>query len=504
MSSLLNKHRIAALFGVALVAGPVTAALVANGITANAAPLPEAANIASSGVSFAPIVAADKPTVVTITSKMKPTNVGFDAQGGYQPFDEEFRQFFGNQGIPMPQQNPEPASQQMTALGSGFIVDPSGIIVTNNHVIDGAMDIKVTLDDGTELPAKLIGRDAKTDLAVLKIKAPKALPTIGWGDSDRLRAGDPILAIGNPFGIGTTVTSGIVSARGRDLNNGPYDDFIQIDAPINHGNSGGPLVNGQGQVVGINTAIYSPNGGSVGVGFAIPSDEAQKVVAKLIKHGSIAHGVIGVTIQPVTADVAEALGLKQPDGALIATINPDSPAAQAGLKTGDVVTGIDGRAVQSPKDLSRAIADLAPGSETRIDIWRGGKSQNIRLSIGGDKDSQTVASADADGGASASARHAPSFGIGLTDLTADIRQQLNVGPDAKGVVVDSVNPDKAAAASGIQPGDIIVAVNQKPVTSAGDVKAAIVAANRIGRKFVLLLVQRSDMRTFIAVPFANA
>jgi serine protease Do len=509
MPSILNRHKIAALVGVALIAGPAAVGLIADNVAANAAQMPASVNIANAGMSFAPIVAADKPAVVTITTKMKPTNVGLDESsqtGGNSPFDEEFRQFFGNQGIPMPQQTPDPRTQRVEALGSGFIIDPSGIIVTNNHVVDGAMEIKVTLDDGTELPAKLIGRDAKSDLAVLGVKAPHALPVVNWGDSDRLRAGDQILAIGNPFGIGTTVTSGIVSARGRDLNSGPYDDFIQIDAPINHGNSGGPLVDSQGHVVGINTAIYSPNGGSVGVGFAIPSDEAQKVVAKLIKSGSIEHGVMGVVIQPVTADVAEALGLAKPEGALIDKINPDSAAAHAGVKTGDVVTGIDGHAVQSPKDLSRAVADLTPGSRTQVEVWRNGKSQQLSMIMGGDKSDPQTASADSDqtGNADAAVQKVPTLGIGLTDLTADVRQAMNVPPSEKGVVVDTVNPDKAAAASGMQAGDIIVAVNQKPVGSARDVKAAIVAANRIGRKSVLFLVERGGAQTFIAVPFGNA
>ncbi|MCT4541747.1 trypsin-like peptidase domain-containing protein, partial [Pseudomonas aeruginosa] len=235
------------------------------------------------------------------------------------------------------------------ALGSGFIISPDGYIVTNNHVIDNATSIKVTLDDGTELPATLVGADPKSDLAVLKIASPKPLAVISWGDSDRLKAGDQILAIGNPFGIGTTVTAGIVSARGRDLHSGPYDDFIQIDAPINHGNSGGPLVDVEGKVVGINTAIYSPNGGSVGVGFAIPSDQAQNVVVRLMKDGSIHHGFIGVQIQPVTPDVANAIGLATAEGALVAKVEAGTPAGRAGIRTGDVITALGGQAIKSPR-----------------------------------------------------------------------------------------------------------------------------------------------------------
>ena len=323
MTSLLRKHRAAAIVGAAIIVGAGALPFAFN-TTAAVAATAEPGGIIAPGGSFAPIVDSDKPAVVTVTTTMKATDTSSDM--GDSPMDEQFRQFFENQGIPVPQeQAPQhrPAQRAM-ALGSGFIISPDGVIVTNNHVIENATDIKVTLDDGTELPAKLLGADAKSDLAVLKIQAPKQLATVAWGDSDKLKLGDQILAIGNPFGIGTTVTAGIVSARGRDLHSGPYDDFIQIDAPINHGNSGGPLVDRDGNVVGINTAIYSPNGGSVGVGFAIPSNEAKAIVAKLEKNGSIDHGYLGVAIQPVTADVADAVGLSQPQGALVASVN-DGP-----------------------------------------------------------------------------------------------------------------------------------------------------------------------------------
>jgi len=261
-------------------------------------------------------------------------------------------------------------------------VAADGYIVTNNHVIDKASSITVTLDDGTQVPAKLVGADPKNDLAVLKIKPAKPLATVAWGDSDTLRVGDQVLAIGNPFGIGTTVTAGIVSARGRDLHSGPYDDFIQIDAPINRGNSGGPLVDAAGRVVGINTAIYSPNGGSVGVGFAIPSDQAQKVVAELMKDGSIQHGFIGVEIQPVTADIADAIGLRQAEGALIAGVNDGTPAARAGLKAGDIVTALGGSPIKSPRDLSRMVADLSPGTSKSLSVWRTGKTRDLSITVG--------------------------------------------------------------------------------------------------------------------------
>ena len=336
--------------------------------------------------------------------------------------DEQFRQFFEQQGIPMPKQAPQHQDgERGMALGSGFIVSSDGIIVTNNHVIDNAIDIKVTLDDGTELPAKLLGADPKSDLAVLKITASKPLTTLAWGDSDTLKLGDQILAIGNPFGIGTTVTAGIVSARGRDLHSGPYDDFIQIDAPINHGNSGGPLVDHSGNVVGINTAIYSPNGGSVGVGFAIPSDQAQRIVAKLEKSGSIDHGYLGVQIQPVTADVADAVGLTKAEGALVATVNAGTPAAHAGLKTGDIVMTVGSETVKSPRDLSRLVADLSPGAKEAMTVWRNGKTVDLSVTVGGNDGDQKQASAAKD---DSKMQTGPSIGVALADLTPDVRQQL--------------------------------------------------------------------------------
>ncbi|UAX96800.1 Do family serine endopeptidase [Ensifer adhaerens] len=387
MSNILMRYRAAALLGAAVIIAPLSvAAFSGHDVAAAAAPGPAVAATAASGGSFAPIVSADKPAVVTVTTVIKAENTGNDETsqlGGNSPFDEQFRQFFRDQGIPLPDQAPQQRpAQRAEALGSGFVVTADGYIVTNNHVIDKASSITVTLDDGTQVPAKLVGADPKNDLAVLKIKPAKPLATVAWGDSDGLRVGDQVLAIGNPFGIGTTVTAGIVSARGRDLHSGPYDDFIQIDAPINRGNSGGPLVDAAGRVVGINTAIYSPNGGSVGVGFAIPSDQAQKVVAELMKDGSIQHGFIGVEIQPVTADIADAIGLHQAEGALVADVNNGTPAAKAGLKAGDIITAFGGSPVKSPRDLSRMVADLSPGTSKSLSVWRTGETKDLSITIG--------------------------------------------------------------------------------------------------------------------------
>ncbi len=487
MSSLLHKHRLAALVGAAILATPLAlSALPGNHTTAFAQ---AAGGLSAPGGSYAGIVAADKPAVVTITTTMKADPNADD--GTVSPFDEQFRQFFGQQGIPLPPQaqRPQNGGEQM-ALGSGFVISSDGYIVTNNHVIDNAKTIKVTLDDGTELSAKLIGADAKSDLAVVKVTAPKPLTTVTWGDSDRLRAGDQILAIGNPFGIGTTVTAGIVSARGRDLHSGPYDDFIQIDAPINHGNSGGPLVDIDGKVVGINTAIYSPNGGSVGVGFAIPSDQAQKIVAKLMKDGSIKHGFIGVQIQPVTGDVANAVGLAKAEGALVAKVEPDTPAAKAGVRAGDVITALGGAPVTAPRDLSRKVADLSPGEKTKLTVWREGESRELAMTIGGNDTGTEQAAAEP--GKGAKEAQVATIGVGLADITPDVREALNLPRGETGAVIESVSPSKPAADAGLQTGDVIVSVNQAPVKSAKEARTAIAEAGKSGRKSVLLLVQRGD------------
>ncbi|AZO64912.1 DegQ family serine endoprotease [Mesorhizobium sp. M6A.T.Cr.TU.016.01.1.1] len=505
---ILRRHRVAALLGAALIVSPFILPLAPklNGALAETVTPPVTGMTVPNG-SFAPIVAADKPAVVTITTVMKAQSETMsDAApfGDGSPFDDYFRQFFGDQGLPGPRTPPQQQAPRAEALGSGFIVAADGTIVTNNHVIDGATSIKVTLDDGTELPAELVGRDAKNDLAVLKIKSDKTLPTVKWGDSDKLMPGDQVLAFGNPFGLGTTVTSGIVSARGRDLHSGPFDDFIQIDAPINHGNSGGPLMDVSGNVVGINTAIFSPNGGSVGVGFAIPSDQAQKVVAKLMKGGSIQYGYLGVQIQPVTPDVASAVGLGQSSGALVSEVSDGSPAAKAGIETGDVVTSFAGQQIKDPKDLSRAVADVSPGETETLGVWR--KGQNVKISVDVGRNGDDVETASAGGGpetpSAQQGLRAPAIGLGLMDVTPDVRQAMNLAPNQRGALVESVNPDKAASASGIQPGDIIIAVNQAPVRDARQADQAIAQAGKAGKKSVLLLVERGDAQIFVAVPFA--
>lgn len=453
-------------------------------------------------VTYADIVAAAKPAVVTITTEM-PVQASAEGQTpfgpGQAPFDQFFQQFFGQEGPggqPQPQARPQRQTPHGMGLGSGFIVDASGVIVTNNHVIDGATKITVTLDDGRELPATLVGRDAKSDIAVLRITADAPLPVVGWGASDALRLGDGVVAIGNPFGVGTTVTSGIVSARGRDLHNGPYDDFIQVDAAINHGNSGGPLLNAEGQVVGINSAIYSPNGGNVGVGFAIPSAQAEKVVARILANGDIEHGFIGVQIQPLDADIASSLGLKGHDGALIAMVNDGSPAATAGLKSGDVVLGLDAAPVATPKDLSRLVADLAPGATAKLKVWRDGKEVTLPITVGKfAEDTASVAEP-------ASGVDIPALGLSVQSLSAADDQQMGLPEGTAGVLVTALTQDGTAAQKGLAEGDVILSVNQQPVASAQDVTAAVADARAKGRAAVLIGLQRNTNQSFVAVPLA--
>jgi len=498
VSNIIKHRRSAALLGAAIIAGAASLPLAFQS-SASAAPAGASITNPPSNNSFASVVDAGKPAVVTIVTTM--TASGANDGDDNSQMQEQFKQFF-DQGVPQQQGPRSKLGERAEALGSGFIVSPDGYIVTNNHVIANASEIMVTLDDGTELFGKLVGADPKADLAVVKVDAKKPLPTLGWGDSDKLRLGDQVLAIGNPFGIGTTVTAGIVSARGRDLHSGPYDDFIQIDAPINHGNSGGPLVDGSGKVVGINTAIYSPNGGSVGVGFAIPADEAKFIVSKLQKDGSIDHGYLGVHIQPVTQDVADAIGLAKAEGALIADVAKNSPASRAGLKQGDAITAMDGKPVTTPRELSRVVADLSPGDSEKLTVWRDGKSVELSVAIGGnDVEKPQPAAAN---GAEKVVPSGPRIGVSLGDITPEVRKRLGLATDLQGAVIAEVSLDKTADEAGLKPGDIVLSVNDKTIHDANEAKNAVRAVAKADKKSVLLLIQRGHNRIFVAVPFAAA
>ncbi|MFO1118988.1 MAG: Do family serine endopeptidase [Rhodospirillales bacterium] len=460
---------------------------------------------------FADLIEGVAPAVVQITARQ--TDSGDNAQGDLSQIPEQFRDgplrdffehFFGENG-PGRGQGPQ---GQRTALGSGFIISADGIVVTNNHVIGESDKMEVTLKDGSRFPARLVGSDDKTDLAVIKIEADRSLPTVPWGDSDHARVGDWVVAVGNPFGLAGTATAGIVSSRGRDIGAGPYDDFIQIDAPINTGNSGGPLFDGDGKVIGVNTAIYSPTGGSVGIGFAIPSNAARKVVAELQDKGTVSRGWLGVAIQPVTPEVAESLGLAKAEGALVASVTPSSPAAKASLKQGDVIVSFDGKAIASPRELSRAVADAEIGEKGKLMLWRDGREMEVRVNIG-EMPKQLAAAEPGQG------KHAPekgskgglqlgSLGLTLSPLDDATRSRWGVSESTSGALVSAVDDRGNAADKGLQPGDVITRVNQEAVKSPKDVAEAVEKAKAAQRKTVLLLIERRGTQQFVAVELSRA
>jgi serine protease Do len=395
------------------------------------------------------------------------------------------------------------APRHVTALGSGFIIDPSGLIVTNNHVIDDADDITVTLNDGTSLPAKLVGRDPKTDLALLKIAAPRPLPAARFGDSDRAHVGDWVIAIGNPFGLGSSVTAGIVSARNRDIASGPYDDFIQTDAPINRGNSGGPLFDMDGNVVGVNSAIFSPSGGSVGIGFSIPSNMAHEVIDQLRQYGQARRGWLGVRIQQVTSDIAEGLGLPGTQGALVADVTAGGPAAKAGIENGDLITTFDGKNVADSRTLPRIVADTAIGKTVPVDVWRKGKKETLHVTVARLDDSDAAAPKPAIKPPPKVNSKLSQLGLTLGALDGDARTKYHVASDIQGVVVTDVDPDSPAGENHFRPGDVIVEVQSQPVRSPDDVAKHVETDSKAGKKIELLLVNRDGSLTYVALRLAE-
>ncbi len=384
------------------------------------------------------------------------------------------------------------------ALGSGFIIDPSGYVVTNSHVVGDASKVEVTLQDDSKYPAKIIGRDPKTDIALLKIKADKPLPYVTFGDSSKAQVGDWVMAVGNPFGLGGTVTTGIISARGRDIHSGPFDDFLQIDAPINRGNSGGPTFNLDGQVIGINTAIYSPNGGSVGIGFAVPSNLAKTVVAQLEEHGKVSRGWLGVQIQEVTPAIAASLGLQGEHGALVAVVTPDSPGAKAGLKQGDVILAFNGNEVTHLRDLPRLVAETAPDTAAKMKVWRNGQTKELQATLGELPNNEQVATAT-NGQEQDESAHADALGMHLAPLTSQLRRELHTGKDVQGVVITRVDPGSAAAEVGLSEGDVVVAIDQQPVKTPEEAAAKLKEAAASPKKSALLLLNRRGVTQYVGV-----
>jgi serine protease Do len=418
------------------------------------------------------------------------------------PFEEFFRDFFDH-GMPK-SGRPEAQPRKGTSLGSGFIIDPSGLIVTNNHVVGDADEITVILHDDTNLKAELVGRDTKTDIALLKVKTDKPLTAATWGDSDAARVGDWVLAIGNPFGLGGSVTAGILSARQRDINSGPYDDFLQTDAAINRGNSGGPMFNMDGQVIGINTAIYSPSGGSIGIGFAIPSTLAKAVVAELRNEPdhNVHRGWLGVRIQGVTEEIAESLGLDKARGALVASVSDNGPAQSAGIQAGDVVLKFDGRDVTDMRKLPRLVAETPVGKTVPVTLWRKRGENTVQVTVGKlDESEQLQANAQDTPSKSPKAEAAvvKTLGLTLSGLTPDLKEKFSLADDSKGVVVVDVAKDSPAAAKGLRPGDLIMEAAQEEVKSPGEVNSKIDEAKKSGRKSILLLVERQGDLRFIAL-----
>jgi serine protease Do len=451
--------------------------------------------------SFADLAEKVSPSVVNVSTTREVAGqaergMPFDFPPG-SPFEEFFRQFQDRMGRgdgPMPQQH------EARALGSGFVIDPAGYVVTNNHVIEGADEIQVTFTDGTQLPAKLIGTDKQTDLALLKVEPTKPLTAVEFGDSDQLRVGDWVIAVGNPFGLGGTVSAGIISARGRDIHAGPFDDFLQIDAAINPGNSGGPTFGLDGKVMGVNTAIASPNGGSVGIGFAIPANLAKPIIAQLRETGSVERGWLGVQIQDVTPDLAEALGLEQPKGALVSRVIPDGPAAAAGIEQGDVILAFDGKPVEAMRDLPRLVAAVAAGKTVEIEIWRDHETRTIAADIAKQQTDQVAAADEAapaqpDGPGTA----LPALGATLAPVSAELKDRFELPADASGVVIVGLESDGPAADQGLREGDLIEKVSQQDVSTPADVERLTAAAQAAKQSALLLLVNRQGDSLFVAL-----
>ena len=445
----------------------------------------------SSPFSFADLVERVSPAVVTITSETMTTDSDDDADAPDnlpEPFRDLFNQFN--------KQQPQTPHKEISA-GSGFIIDKSGLIVTNNHVIDASKKITVKLPDGREFTAKLIGTDPATDIALIKIASDKPLPTVEFGDDRALRVGDWVVAVGNPFGLSNSVTAGIVSSIGRDIGAGNYNDFIQIDAPINRGNSGGPTFDLRGQVVGMNSMIFSPSGGSVGIGFAIPASTIHDVVAQLQAHGKVSRGYLGAEIQSITPEIAASLGLKDSKGAIVASVVPNGPAAKAGFEQGDVVTAIDGKPLEDSKDLVRRVGSDVAGSSSDFTIQRQGQTKTIKVTIGARPDDRVASNEPATPSAMPAA--ATAMGLGLAPVTPDARKTYNLADSVSGVVITKVDPSSDAADKGLTPGDVVMKVGNRMVKTPQDVQAGVAEAAKGGRKSVLLLVAGQGGSRFVAV-----
>jgi len=466
-----------------------TAVGIAVALGAGPAPAQEASQ-PTTPPSFSAMVSEKLPAVVGILSTVETPMQGPRAVPQLPPGLEDFF------GMPMPDQ---PPPGPMQGQGSGFIISADGLVVTNNHVVEGAEEVEVMLEDGRQLPAEVVGTDPATDIALLRVASEGDLPTVAWGDSEALEIGDWVVAIGNPFGLGGTVTAGIVSARSRNINAGPYDDFIQTDAAINRGNSGGPLFDASGQVVGVNTAIFSPSGGNIGIGFAVPSSVAERIVADLRDDGSVERGWLGVQIQPLDEEIAAAFGFEQTDGALVASVEPGSPAAEAGLEAGSVITAVDGSEVVAPRDLVFAVADLEIGSEAMLTVRTGPEeTREIAVTIG-EQPAMRTASAEPEAVEDDGAR----LGVSVAPLSPELRAQLGLPETVDGLAVSAVQPGSPAAEAGLMRGDVVVEAAGEPVQEVEALREAASAAEEEGRP-LLLRVFRDGSYSFRAVNLGSA
>lgn len=468
--------------------------------------LPLSSNARSAPDSFADLVEGLLPMVVNVsTSQTLSENYnpfeGFfpygvepdDSLGGNLP--ELFEKFYGNKN---------PVKRKAMSLGSGFIISQDGVIVTNYHVIADADEVTVTFSDDTKVKAKVIGKDPKTDLAILKVDVDKKLPFVKWGDSSKARVGDWVIAIGNPFGLGVSVSAGIISARARDINSGPFDDFIQTDAAINRGNSGGPLFNSKGEIIGINSVIFTPSGGNVGIGFAVPSALATPVIDQLRDHGRTQRGWLGVKIQMVTEEIADSLQLQgKPRGALVLAVTKDSPAEKAGIMSGDIVLSFDGKDIPLMRKLPRIVADTQIGKDVALSVWRNGEEKKMNVKIaeldeGYNKTAQAEKE-DVDEGSDFK-DSSKMLGMEVVKISRALRKQYDIDDKAKGLLVVDVDEDSQAYEKSIQPGFVITSINQEEVTDISQAKVIIDKVAKMGRKSVLLMVSKSGESMYVALP----
>ncbi len=512
---ITERHRSLRLPSLALALSSAAAIGLLAGLNAVPASYAETPPplTAAPWAGYADLIEDIMPSVVTVATEIDPASSPDRSDPpsfrdfGQPGMDEEEMQrfmerYFGERGRPDGREMPSPhGSPGAAGSGSGFIIGEEGLIVTNHHVIQHADRVTVTLNDGQELQAEIVGADEDTDLALLQVDAGQPLPVAKFADAEGVRVGDAVIAIGNPFGLGGTVTAGIVSAKAREIGAGRYDDFLQIDAPINRGNSGGPTFNLNGEVIGVNTAIHSPTGGNVGIGFAIPSDLTQKIVADLKDDGTVERGWLGVHIQALDDDIAEGLGMVEPKGALIARVTEDGPAAAFGIEHGDVILSFGDETIDDLRDLTRAVADTRPGSDVDITLWRDGAEISLSVEVAQMDLDQQVAVLEPP---APTDDETPKLGLGLAALDAEARQSMDLPGDFTGAVVTRVMPGSPAAEKGVREGDVIIEADHKSVDDPTTVADAVRIATERGDKSILLLIKRGDQDRFVAVRIDHA